>query len=71
MDEARVGRRGVLELDVRAGGRGVAKELFEDGRDLVRLLAGRETDGHVRLRRHRQHRLLQERLPACDPVHIH
>ena len=39
-------------------------------RDLVRILSGRQADRDVRLRVHRQHRLLQLRRAALDPVHV-
>ena len=39
-------------------------------RDLLDVLAGREADREVRLGQHRQHRLLQLRRAALDPVHV-
>ena len=69
-DEPGRSRRPQLDLDVRAGRSAFTQQPLDDGRDLLDLLPGRETDRHVRDRLDRQHRLLQERRAGRDAVHV-
>ena len=63
-------RRQARQLELGAVGSGLAEQSVERGRDLVDVLARREPDREVRLRRDRQHGLLQHRRAARDPVHV-
>ena len=66
------GSGGVLDrdLELRALGKPVAHETLERGADLLRLLAGREPDRHVRSRLDREHGLHEIGRAARDPVHV-
>ncbi len=59
-----------LDLQLRPVGAASRSSRSNTRRDRRRILARREPDGHVRVRLHREHRLLQPRRAARDAVDV-